>query len=85
MFRNTLIFATTATALTLAAASAASACNVVGHTSDGEPLCATTSDGAGQQYRDGRSGRDRWLERRRAERQSRLQALRPIRHQGWNW
>jgi hypothetical protein len=34
--------------------SAASACNVVGHTKSGEPLCSTTSDGPGQVYDDGR-------------------------------
>jgi len=32
----------------------ASACKVIGHTKSGEKLCMTTSDGAGQEYRDGR-------------------------------
>jgi hypothetical protein len=32
----------------------ASACNVVGHASDGEELCGTTSDGPGQPYTDAR-------------------------------
>ena len=35
-------------------AAPASACVVVGHTKDGERLCMTSSDGAGQAYRDGR-------------------------------
>jgi hypothetical protein len=63
----------------------ASACNVVGHTSDGEPLCATTSDGKGQQYTDGRSRRDRWFARMRERRVLERQATTPIKHQGWNW
>jgi hypothetical protein len=45
-----------AAALPLLAAPA-SACNVIGHSSDGEPLCGTTSDGAGQPYTDARRGR----------------------------
>jgi hypothetical protein len=36
----------------------ASACNVVGHASDGEELCGTTSDGAGQPYTDARAHTD---------------------------
>jgi hypothetical protein len=32
----------------------ASACKVVGHSKSGEPLCMTTSDGPGQEYKDGR-------------------------------
>ncbi|WP_442756184.1 hypothetical protein ACNHKD_06090 [Methylocystis sp. JAN1] len=32
----------------------ANACQVVGHTKSGEPLCMTTSDGAGQSFNDGR-------------------------------
>jgi hypothetical protein len=38
----------------------ASACRVVGHTSDGEPLCMTTSDGAGQEFTDDRQRTSRW-------------------------
>jgi hypothetical protein len=54
----------------------ASACKVVGYR-NGEPLCATTSDGKGQQYTDGRSARDKLaLERQRR---------RVIKHQGANW
>ena len=45
-----------AAALPLLAAAPASACKVIGHSSDGEPLCMTTSDGAGQPYTDGHSG-----------------------------
>jgi hypothetical protein len=51
----------------------ASACNVVGHSSSGEPLCATTSDGAGQPYSDARS----W----RVIRQERLQRANAARYQ----
>ena len=40
----------------------ASACNVVGYGSDGEPLCATTSDGAGQPYTDASSHRRRVMD-----------------------
>jgi hypothetical protein len=41
----------------------ASACNVVGYGSDGEPLCATTSDGAGQPYIDASSHRRRVMDK----------------------
>jgi hypothetical protein len=43
-----------AVVLPLLAAAPANACKVVGHASDGEPLCETTSDGAAQPYTDGR-------------------------------
>ena len=33
---------------------ASAACKEVGHASDGEPLCETTSDGPGQPYTDAR-------------------------------
>ena len=38
-------------ATTLIHAAPANACKVVGHTSSGERLCASTSDGAGQVYK----------------------------------
>jgi hypothetical protein len=53
-------------------------CRIVGHTSDGEPLCMTTSDGAGQPYIDDRrnsgssfNSRRRWemIQRRQARRE----------------
>jgi hypothetical protein len=68
--------------------SPASACKVVRYSSDGEPLCATTSDGKGQQYTDDRpnwSARDRWLTRLRHRRALEQQATRPIKHSGWGW
>ena len=52
----TLVLALAATVFGI---SSASACKIVGHTSDGEPLCMTTSDGAGQPYNDDRY-RQRW-------------------------
>jgi hypothetical protein len=42
-----------AVVLPILAAAPANACKVVGHASDGEPLCETTSDGAGQPYTNG--------------------------------
>lgn len=48
-------------------------CKIVGHTSDGEPLCMTTSDGAGQPYTDDRRRDDmrrrqmQWREERASE------------------
>jgi hypothetical protein len=54
----------------LITSSANAACRIVGHSSDGEPLCETTSDGAGQPYTDDRRGdwRNSQWERERAAR-----------------
>jgi hypothetical protein len=62
-----LVLATASLALVTAPASA---CNVVGYTRSGEPLCARTSDGPGQQYTDGRwrARRAEWERRRENER-----------------
>jgi hypothetical protein len=62
----------------------ASACKVVGYR-NGEPLCATTSDGRGQQYTDGRSAREKHLAALRARLALERQKRRVIRHQGANW
>jgi hypothetical protein len=62
----------------------ASACKVVGYR-NGEPLCATTSDGKGQQYTDGRSARDKRIAALRARLALERQRRRVIKHQGANW
>lgn len=62
----------------------ANACKVVGY-SNGEPLCARTSDGKGEQYTDGRSARDKHVAARRARLALERQRRRVIKHQGANW
>jgi hypothetical protein len=65
-------------------AAPANACHVVGY-ANGEPLCATTSDGKGQAYTDGRSWREKRLEAIRWRTELEHRKTRPIPHQGANW
>jgi hypothetical protein len=55
----------------------ASACRVVGHSSSGEPLCMTTSDGAGQPYTNGRYPRYPTNFAQLAQRR-RIEAVKPV-------
>jgi hypothetical protein len=52
---------------------ASASCRVVGHSSSGEPVCMTTSDGAGQPYTNGRRTYFGSPEQRR-----RIEAVKPI-------
>jgi hypothetical protein len=82
LYASTLLLA--ATPILTVLSLPANACNVVGY-KNGEPLCATTSDGKGQVYKDGRSFVQKRIANYRARQVQQQWSTRIVAHRGARW